>query len=366
MSNFDTDPPLVPAPLITTPAPPPNRVLFGPLGLRAGWGILLYLLVAAMLTAGLYFGLAAGTGKLASFRAKTAQASVERAQARATHTPVPVHPMHVSDTLIGESAMSAVELLAALSLCFLERRRFAAYGAGLPHLRDLLPGAAWGLAAMGLLVGLLRALHLIAFDGELQHGTAAFDYGAAWLLMFFLVGLSEEFLFRGYLQFTLMRGLLGLSARVAPDNARRTAYLLSGIVTSLLFFAAHTGNPGENHTGLLGVFLAGVLFCYALWRTGSLWWGIGFHMTWDWTQSFLFGTADSGTIAAGRLLGTHPLGNPLLSGGPDGPEGSLLLLPILLLIILVLRLHPKAALPSVLPTALPAGSDAHDLPRAIA
>ena len=51
--------------------------------------------------------------------------------------------------------------------------------------------------------------------------------------------------------------------------------------------------------------------------------GIGFHAVWDWSQSFLFGVADSGNISVGRLLSTHPTGKTIFSGGTDGPEGSI-------------------------------------------
>jgi hypothetical protein len=68
--------------------------------------------------------------------------------------------------------------------------------------------------------------------------------------------------------------------------------------------------------------LAGLVFCFALYRTGSLWWAIGIHAAWDWSQSFLYGVADSGLMAEGHLFATHPVGKPILSGGLTGPEGS--------------------------------------------
>jgi membrane protease YdiL (CAAX protease family) len=78
-----------------------------------------------------------------------------------------------------------------------------------------------------------------------------------------------------------------------------------------------------------------------LFRTGSLWWAIGFHMAWDWAQSFLYGVPDSGNISVGRLFQTHFAGKPLLSGGSDGPEGSLFCIPIFLLMLLVIRFTTK-------------------------
>jgi hypothetical protein len=43
----------------------------------------------------------------------------------------------------------------------------------------------------------------------------------------------------------------------------------------------------------------------------------------------------------GRLFATHAMGNPLLSGGTDGPEGSVFCIPILLLVIAVLFLFTQ-------------------------
>ncbi|WP_324147889.1 hypothetical protein [Dyella sp.] len=55
------------------------------------------------------------------------------------------------------------------------------------------------------------------------------------------------------------------------------------------------------------------------------------HAGWDWGQSYFYGTPDSGLTMQGHLFTTHPSGNPLLSGGSTGPEGSLCMLPLLLL-----------------------------------
>ncbi len=89
---------------------------------------------------------------------------------------------------------------------------------------------------------------------------------------------------------------------------------------------------GESPLGLVSAGLIGMVFCLTLWRTGSLWWALGFHAAWDWAQSFVFGVADSGTMVKFHLLGTHPLGKVLLSGGATGPEGSELILGVIVLI----------------------------------
>ncbi|MGC2399529.1 MAG: hypothetical protein WA510_07095, partial [Acidobacteriaceae bacterium] len=66
--------------------------------------------------------------------------------------------------------------------------------------------------------------------------------------------------------------------------------------------------------------------------TGSLWWALGFHAAWDWAESYVYGTSDSGLAIQGHLLSTHPLGSLLWSGGKTGPEGSILVVPLLVII----------------------------------
>jgi membrane protease YdiL (CAAX protease family) len=247
-----------------------------------------------------------------------------------------------------EGISFAIILVVSVIMALIERRRFTAYGLGgqRPAGRFLV-GAVWGVAAISLLVGTLRALHLVSFDAQLDHGWQILRWGGLQLIGFLFVGLLEEYMFRGYLQFTLTRGLVGLANLISRPHSRSIAFWMATVITSGLFFLAHAGNTGEDAVGLVLVFLAGVTFVVALWRTGSLWWAIGFHMAWDWSQSFLYGVPDSGLIVQGRLFATHAMGNPLLSGGADGPEGSVFCIPILLLVIGVLLFTRPSPLPSL-------------------
>ncbi len=211
-------------------------------------------------------------------------------------------------------------------------------------LPDFSAGLAWGLLMLSLLIGTLRLTHHLSFDGLALHGLPALIYACQWGFAFLLVGLYEEFLFRGYLQFTLARGVAGIVRTRLPRKIG-TAHLISFWVSAFLlsgclFAFTHTSNHGENPAGILAVALAGAVFAFSLWRTGSLWWAIGFHTAWDWAQSYLYGTPDSGNLVQGHLLATHPVGSPLLSGGTAGPEGSLFVLPTLLLAGLVIHSHP--------------------------
>ena len=147
---------------------------------------------------------------------------------------------------------------------------------------------------------------------------------------FLLVALAEETFLRGYLQFTLSRGLGQIYQRLLePSRANILGFWTAAAALSFVFGLGHVANSGESPLGLLSAGLIGLVFCLSLWRTGSLWWAIGFHAAWDWAQSFLYGVPDSGLMVKGHLFATYPSGPAFLSGGLTGPEASLFLLPVL-------------------------------------
>lgn len=329
----DNAEPLQPLSTPSVPLPPPAHNAFaGRFGLRAGWSIAIFVISFLLISAFLSFASLAATGKL-----KKAMADRQAAAQHKSTAPAPRKDEKPKSAVINEGLGFASVTLASLILALIERRRIAVYGINRRDVLDFLPGAFVGLASLSLLILALRAAHVLVFDARLLTGTAIYLYGAKWLLAFLFVGLLEEYLTRGFLQFTLMRGLYGLAAKISPTHTRIVAFWLAATVMSLLFGAGHLGNAGESPMGLIMVVAAGILFSYALWRTGSLWWAIGFHMAWDWAQSFLFGVPDSGTLSAGRLFQTHPTGNVWLSGGTDGPEGSVLVIPTLILVAIVIR-----------------------------
>jgi uncharacterized protein len=310
------------------PPPPPStlhKIFIGKDGLRAGWSLLIFI----ALMAALLFCVNAIAHKVHPSAPKTAQANSD-----------------ISPTLglILEGSTFLVILLASWIMSKIERRPNSVYGLGgsrkLPH---FFAGMAWGVACLSLLVLTLWKSGLLVIDSRLLSGSAIFGYGAIWLLGFLFVGLTEEYLTRGYLQYTLTRGLAGIYQWIFKTRHSATlGFWTSAIIFSILFGLGHRSNPGESPIGLLAAGLVGMVFCLSLWRTGSLWWAIGFHASWDWAQSFLYGVADSGLMVQHHLLATHPVGKPILSGGATGPEGSIFIIAILALVsaIVLLTLRP--------------------------
>ncbi len=325
--------PLEPGPLPTAPTPPaPSSVFYGRFGLRAGWSALIF--IPLFIVFAIFFILVAlaAAGKLPGI--------IHDMNSHAAK-PTTIPDIRALDAFMGDILQFAGLALAAFLLSRIERRHISVYGIGRNRLADFLPGAFWGLATLSLLVAILHATHLLVFDARALYGAAAFSSGIKWLLAFLAVGLFEEYFSRGFLQFTLTRGVYGLAEKISLPHARAIAFTIAAFFMSLSFSAGHLHNARENPMGIVMTFLAAVIFSYALWRTGSLWWAIGFHMSWDWAQSFLYGVPDSGQISAGRLFHTHPTGNPLLSGGIDGPEGSVYVIPIMLLAALIIRYTTK-------------------------
>lgn len=210
-------------------------------------------------------------------------------------------------------------LAATMVMSRIEHKPLIFYGLeGTRRFVRFLYGSLCGVIALSALVGVLKLCGLLIFDGQQIFGKEAVTYAIAWGAGFFLVGIYEEYFLRGYLQVTLTRGI---------------GFWWSALVLSILFGCTHLMNTGESPVGIASAALIGFAFCISLWYLKSLWWAIGFHASWDWAESYLWGTANSGRLADGHLFSVHPKGNILLSGGATGPEGSLLIIPLILIII---------------------------------
>ena len=385
-----------PSDLSPVPAPTRNPIFFGPNGLRAGWGLLLFALLLGILfmifdaatqiqhlthpsaeflknpfftpkiqlAEAVFYMLAVVFGAILLGRGtdfpqgkailtlilllvsvflitnaivhvvhlqheKTAAAAAQGKPEAKPATPVSAPAANSTKQELGAAGSEAVTfglvLLVTWIMSRIEHRPFGQYGLGGNSRRwpQFAKGLVSGFAALSLLILGLYLGHWITFNGFLLHtASAVVSNGLLWFLAFLMVGFFEEFMFRGYLQFTLARGI-GFGA---------VGFFISAAIFNFSFGFAHSSNPGESPIGLFTAGLIGFVFCISLWYTRSLWWAIGFHATWDWGESYFYGTADSGGVSQGRLLDTHPQGKLLLSGGPTGPEGSALCLVIIVLI----------------------------------
>jgi len=289
------------------PPPAPNslhKLFWGPNGLRALWRLLIFVAIAVGLQIAIHL----------IFR-----------------IPQGIRVFGAKIVILQDGISFLCVLAAALIMARFEKRTLADYG--LPARgafgSRFFEGMVWGYLAECVTIGTLYFTGNASFHGLDQRGASALQYAALWGVAFILVGFFEEFLFRGYSQFTLGTGI----------GFWPTAFLLSG-----LFWLGHMGNPGETWIGGLATAMAALIFCVSLWQTGNLWFAIGMHAAWDWTETYFFGVADSGMPANGHLLNTSLTGSKWMTGGTVGPEGSVveLLVAVVAIALLFARFRRPA------------------------
>jgi membrane protease YdiL (CAAX protease family) len=245
--------------------------------------------------------------------------------------------------MLEELGNLVIAVIPAMILARVEGRPWKVYG--LPGKqafgRLFWTGALWGFTGISLLMFALYGVHAFTFGQIMLHGARLFRFASFWAVMFLLVGLFEEFLLRGYTQFTLARGI---------------GFWPAAVVMSGLFGFIHRGNEGEQWPGLLGAAFIGFFFCLTLRRTGNLWFAVGFHAVWDWGETFFYSVPDSGEVWPGHLLRSSLHGAPWLSGGSVGPEGSVLCFVVIVMLWIAFdRVYPKAR--SISATPLPTRAD---------
>jgi membrane protease YdiL (CAAX protease family) len=273
-----------------------RKIFFQERQIRAGWRLLIFLLVLVLAAAG-------------------AMLIVRRVRPGIFSISV----LSPGIVLVLASVRFAATLFATCVSGRIEHRKLGSFGLPLTSgfLRDMALGAIWGLMAISLLLTIIGLKHGFHINSLAEHGWRALFYAVVWGLAFILVGLAEEFTFRGYAQYTLADGI---------------GFWPAAVLLSLAFAGVHYANSGESLFGLLEVVLIALFFCLTLWQTGALWFAVGYHAAWDWAETCLYGTSDSGAPGTHHLLNSSFSGPHWLTGGPVGPEGSALNIPLNLLV----------------------------------
>lgn len=286
------------APLPSPPRPPlapplgpvtgAKAILWNERELRAGWRLAMFILFVLLF---------ATVGTLVLIALKI---------------PLALHGTITPASMAAQEGTQLFAVLAAAAIMgFAEGRPFGVYGLPRAGAFGALfwHGVVWGIAMISASIFLIRAFGGLSFGGFALSGTAVWFYAGVWAAVFLLVGFFEEFLFRGYAQFTLATGI---------------GFWAAATALSAGFGAVHLVNGGEDRVGALSVFVIAMFFCLTLRRTGNLWFAVGLHAAFDWGESYLYSVPDSGIITPGHLLNTTLHGPAWLTGGTVGPEGSVM------------------------------------------
>jgi membrane protease YdiL (CAAX protease family) len=288
-------------------------IFFNQREVRAGWRLLVYVVMAALFL--LVLQLAAVW----------------------LHLPLPTNQMDAIGMLTGEILSVVAAFGAAAVLGVFEHRSIGVYGLpGREAFRGRFwQGVLWGLVMITAIILLIHAGGGYTFGRIDMDRGAILHYAALWGLVFLTVGFFEEFLFRGYTQFTLASGV---------------GFWPAALILSAGFGGAHLMNPGEGLVGALSVFTIAMFFCLTLRRTGSLWFAVGMHAAFDWGETFLYSVPNSGIVAPGHLSNSSLHGARWLTGGTVGPEGSVMAFAIMGIAFVVFayiyRRPPGPATPS--------------------
>jgi hypothetical protein len=187
-----------------------------------------------------------------------------------------------------------------------------------PRVIQGVAGIILGVALFSSVFGLLYLIGVAHWQGI----SARFDVALVVLAASIFAAVGEELAFRGAL-FRILEERSGTT----------TALLISAAVFGLL----HALNPGATVVSTAAIALeAGILLGTAYALTRNLWFPIGLHLGWNFTEGGIFGVSVSGGPAVKGVFRVSLAGRTLLTGGKFGPEASVIAIAVCLSAAVVL------------------------------
>lgn len=198
-------------------------------------------------------------------------------------------------------------ILAIIYCRFIEKRSLGSMGM---RKEKIVPHYLWGmLIGFGLmtvitLLSVIFGANRIALSGGFSIGIIVLYFFG-----FFVQGMSEEFIFRGYFMNTI-GGKHGMALAVA--------------VSSVAFGLAHASNPGFSLFVLFNLSLFGVFAGLYIIAFDDIWGACAIHSVWNFVQGNFYGISVSGAVSADSVFTVSQVsGNKYLTGGTFGIEGSI-------------------------------------------
>ncbi|HEY1991107.1 MAG TPA: type II CAAX endopeptidase family protein [Gammaproteobacteria bacterium] len=178
---------------------------------------------------------------------------------------------------------------------------------------ELAPRGAQRFAARGILVGAALfciTMLVMKLDGAWVYlGMAPLSYLAYPCIGALSAAIVEETVTRGVL-FRMLEESLGSWIALA--------------ISAVIFGLLHASNHGASAVSTTAIALeAGILLAAAYMYTRSLWFVMGLHFAWNFTEGGVFNTPVSGGPTEGVIRVGFVNGKDWLTGGQFGPEASL-------------------------------------------
>lgn len=199
-------------------------------------------------------------------------------------------------------------LISIIYCRFIEARYMSSMGvrrkkAGIHYLQGLAVGVF--LMTAVVLLSAAFGINRISLCSNIDFGLIALYFGG-----FLVQGMSEEFIFRGYLMNTV--------------GSRHNGFIAVG-VSAAAFSLAHLTNPGFNFLVFINLALFGVFASFYMIAFNDIWGVCAVHSIWNFTQGNFYGISVSGTGNTESVFRTVPVSSSvILTGGDFGIEGSII------------------------------------------
>lgn len=143
------------------------------------------------------------------------------------------------------------------------------------------------------------------------------------LIIFTGVSFSEEIIFRGYIQSRL---------------SEKYEDWLSILITALLFAVLHLANSSYSLLSLVYLFISGIALSLMRIATKGIWFPLGFHLAWNWSEITVFGLGNNEPLQ--RWLFTSVETETIWTGN-NGSSGLAVILSFLSIIGLLMCIKTK-------------------------
>lgn len=147
--------------------------------------------------------------------------------------------------------------------------------------KQLLSGMVWGLMIIAVLVLEIAAFGGFATGPRTMNGAGTLRYAAAWFVGLGATALAGEIVLHGPALFTLSDAIGFWPA------AATISFLIS-------MLGLGSGGQGLNFAAASNTLLASLFFCFAVRRTGAIWFSSGLHAAMDYTALYLAGSPSRG------------------------------------------------------------------------
>ena len=187
--------------------------------------------------------------------------------------------------------------------------------------------------ALGMLIGfavLSLAVLLSMLTGELKFAEFCAPtvsntvYIILFLLGYFVQGMAEEVLCRGFLMTAL---------------SRRYSVLTAVLVNSAFFMLMHALNPGINLIAFFDLFLYGVFASLVMIKTDNIWVVSAIHTMWNFTLGNIYGISVSGSAVTPSVMRCISVTSDF---GAEGDFGTLIAMTIGIAIVALIKPKEKA------------------------